>query len=99
MGYFRVMLHGDGILCETDDSPTIIGFYTTRIVRAPSEEEAKVKATALVRNQWTTGAEAKWNRGSLPLLTVETTEPISLWMALFFRNKGHTFYSDESSSG
>jgi hypothetical protein len=96
MGYFRVLLHGSGIRVEGGElSRPIIGFYTTRMVRAASEGEAQVIAMESVRMQWATGAEAKCNQGDAPALKVEEVSPAKLLQGLLFRNKGHSFYSED----
>jgi hypothetical protein len=93
MGYFRVLLHGEGIRVEGEPaSRPIVGFYTTRMVRATSEGEARRKAVEAVRLQWATGTEAKSNLGGAPSLKVEEISPAKLLQGLLFRNTGHTFY-------
>ena len=96
MGYFRILLHGDGIRVEGEDpSRPIVGFYTTRMVRATSEVEARQKAIEAVRLQWTTGAEAKSNKGGAPSLKVEEASPAKFLQGLLFRDTGHTFYPED----
>jgi hypothetical protein len=98
MGYFRVLLHGDGIRVEGETaSRPIVGFYTTRMVRATSEVEARRKAIEVVRQQWATGAEAKSNLGSAPSLKVEEISPAKLLQGLLFRNTGYTFYPEDEN--
>ena len=79
--------------------PPIIGFYTTRIVRAASQEEA-AKATAhSVTEQWSTDpGYSKNNRGTLPTLSVEWVRNDTFFGSLFFRGVGHTFYPAEPSA-
>ena len=100
MAYFRVQLHGTGICLDgADGAPPIIGFYTTRIVRAASQEEA-AKATAhSVTEQWSTDpGYSKNNRGTLPTLSVEWVRNDTFFGSLFFRGVGHTFYPAEPSA-
>ena len=97
MAYFRIMLHGDGILCRVNDSPPIIGFYTTRIVRAPASDVAKIKALEMVRANWETGHEGKWNHGAAPHISVESVSSASFLAYLLHRNRGHSFYSNEEN--
>ncbi len=95
MPYFRVQLHGTGIcLVGSDSEPPIVGFYTTRIVRAESREAAATAAARSVTAQWGSGtAYAKNNRGSLPMLSVEWAKDDTFIGSLRFRGTGHTFYS------
>lgn len=96
MPYFCVILHGTGILLESEDaSPPIIGFYTTRTVSAVSAEEAVEKARRAVRALWASGEYHALNKGALPVLTVDTVKQVSLWQFLRSPNKGHTFYAIE----
>ena len=99
MPYFRVQLHGTGIyLVGAGSEPPIVGFYTTRIVRAESREAAARAASRSVTAQWSNGAAyAKNNRDSLPVLSVEWVKDDTFLGRLLFRGTGHTFYSADPS--
>lgn len=99
MPYFRVQLHGTGIcLVSADGEPPIVGFYTTRIVRAESREAAATAAARSVTARWGNGtAYAKNNRGSLPSLSVEWVKEDTFLGSLRFRGAGHTFYPADPS--
>jgi hypothetical protein len=61
MPYYRVTLEGSGIRVEdADGGPPIIGFFTTRAVRAHSVEEAEQMAKANVTSDYV----QKWTVGS-----------------------------------
>jgi hypothetical protein len=96
MGYYRVQIHGTGIrIAGEEKSRPIIGFYTTRIVRANYEDDARAKAIASVRDQWASGAEAKYYNCGSPTLHVEEVVPARFLQGLLFRNTGHTFYLED----
>jgi hypothetical protein len=99
MPYFRVQLHGTGIcLFGSGSEPPIVGFYTTRIVRAESREAAATVAARSVTAQWGNGtAYAKNNRSSLPMLSVEWVKDDTFLGSLLFRGTGHTFYPADPS--
>lgn len=96
MPFFKVMLHGTGISLETDKLVgTIIGFYTTRLVRAKTEGDAKIKAKSDVEAEWASGAYAKSNKGLAPQISVESVVRTGLFQWLRFNNSGHSFYLNE----
>jgi hypothetical protein len=94
--YFRVMLGGVGIdIPSEEDGPSIVGFFTTRLVRAATTVEAEKKAKDIVLNEWSLDQYAEANRGSLPGLSVETIDKCTLLESLRFKNKGYSFYMAE----
>jgi hypothetical protein len=96
MAYFRVMLSGTGIdIPSEDNSPSIIGFFTTRLIRAATVTQAQKKAKEMVLNEWASGCYAKANRGSLPVLSVESIDKSNIMESLRFKNKGYSFYMTE----
>jgi hypothetical protein len=88
------MLNGRGILMPSDEGKDIIGFFTTRAVRASSAEEAVVKTKASVAKLWATEYR-EINKGAAPILITEEVEEIGFWRALKILNKGHVFYTAE----
>jgi hypothetical protein len=46
---YRILLHGQNLLGEVEDRLQYLGFYTTRIVEAATEAEAKSLAIAVIR--------------------------------------------------
>jgi hypothetical protein len=97
MPYFRVILHGTGILFEDvgDGSSPCIGFYTGRGVRASCAEEAVVKARKSVLELWATPEYMAANKGKLPDLNTHVVECVSFWEARKIPKRGHTFYTEE----
>jgi len=94
MPYFRVQLHGTGIrLAGAGSEPPIVGFYTTRIVRAASPAAAAEAAARTVSAQWADNTTyAKSNVGSSPKLSVEWVKNDTFLSSLLFRGTGHSFY-------
>ena len=94
MAYFKVLLHGSGIsIQDTEAGPSLIGFYTTRLVRASTAADAKGKATSLVESEWSTGGQYEANGSAGMCVSVEAVHESSLFESLSFGNRGYTFYS------
>jgi len=79
---------------EGSDKP-LIGFYTSRAVRAASAEQAVEKAKESVLAVWQTEEYVRANSGNLPKLDATEVERISFWRSLKIPNAGHTLYADE----
>lgn len=96
MPHFKVMLSGRGIDLPVDGTP-VVGFFTTRLVRATDLASAEHEAMGLVLSEWQPGGTyAAANRGSTPALTVEESFPIGFLAGTFGRKpSGYTFYSHE----
>ena len=98
MPYFKVRLSGAGISYPfVDGSDPVIGFFTTRIVKAQNLEEAHSAAKHLVLSEWQLGGPyAADNVGSLPKLLVEESWPVGLLSGIFGRKPGgYTFYTHD----
>jgi hypothetical protein len=99
MPYYRVMLHGTGIRVPSQGSEEdLIGFYTTRLVRASSEAEAERSARGKVETQWRTGEYARNNLGPPPALSTEWVRRTSFLDLFFFRATGHAFYFQDADA-
>ena len=95
MPYFRVLMNGEGISVSSSGDQ-IIGFYTTRWVKADVPEEAEDLAKKLVLRDWTNGEYAEVNEGDPPRLSVESIVSVGLFNYLWNRpGKGYSFYSSE----
>ena len=94
MPYFRVRVEGKDISVRMSDS-TAVGFFTTRAVRARSEEEAVEKVRSMITAAWTTGPYAAWNTRAAPKLQIEEVWRSPWFENIFFKNDGHVFYPDE----
>jgi len=92
------MLSGAGISYNfSDGSDPVIGFFTTRKVKADDLQQAHQLAKTLVLSEWQPGGDyAADNRGSLPALAVENSWPVGLLSGLFGRKGGgYAFYTQE----
>ena len=93
------MLNGTGILIPNiDNGNSIIGFYTTRVVKAGTVEEAIDRAKALVNTEWLSTPYHESNKGKHPSLTVDKVYTEHLFGFIMFRNKGYTFYRDDDEN-
>ena len=96
MPYFRVLIHGTGIRFAMEGShKPLIGFYTSRAVRAATTEQAIERAKASVLAVWKTQEYVRANAGTLPKLDATEVERISFWRSLKIPNAGHALYADE----
>jgi len=99
MAFYRVSLNGTGIRVPGQEGDkSIIGFYTTRAVRAASTEEAVDRAKALVNADWASGPYQESNAGSHPSLAVEDVYSDNVLGYLTFHNKGYVFYPDSNEN-
>ncbi|MEM9837808.1 MAG: hypothetical protein AAF830_01500 [Pseudomonadota bacterium] len=80
----------------------MIGFATSRFVKAVSLEEAMQGAIEEVLAEWTEGTWAEVNEGSVPTVVVDSVYSVSLISRLFRRlpTGGYTFFDtpDETSN-
>jgi hypothetical protein len=98
MPYFKVRLSGAGISYPFENSSDpVIGFFTTRMVRAPSLESAHHAAKELVLSEWRPGGQyASGNSGSVPKLAVDESWTVSFLSGIFGHNPaGYTFYAHD----
>jgi hypothetical protein len=98
MPYFKVILSGKDILYPFDGAPGgVIGFFATRVVKAPDLEQAHSAAKELVLAEWRPGGQyAADNRGSAPAVAVEESFPIGLMAGIFGRRpSGYSFYQHD----
>jgi hypothetical protein len=79
---------------EGSDKP-LIGFYTSRAVRAATTEQAIERAKQSVLAVWQTEEYLRANTGNLPNLDATEVERISFWRSPKVPNAGHTLYADE----
>ena len=99
MPFFNVMLNGEGVyIAAAGPMPAIVGFYTTRIVHASSEQEAERAAVAMVHRQWLSPEYKSSNTGGAPQLTIESIERTSFWAWLRFHNQGYSFYGSSNDA-
>ena len=97
MAYFSVVINGKGISVPSpSEDREIIGFYTTRWVKAATVEEAKSVAGRLVLSDWIDGEYADSNSGKQPRISVDSISQVSLFKYLWRQpGRGHIFYTSE----
>jgi hypothetical protein len=90
---FAVRIEASGIDLDGPhpDRP-IVGFYTTRIVRAKTPEEAGQRVIEMILADWTQGEWASLNRGGVPKLKVDDVWKVGFWRWLTFKSRGHIFF-------
>lgn len=96
MSYFKVILSGRGIDLPFDGA-SVVGFFTTKVVRAADLRAAEAHAIELVLSEWRPGGTyAATNRGSLPALAVEQSFPLGLLAGIVGgKPSGYSFYRHE----
>ena len=94
MPYFKVLLNGTGISMATGQN-TCIGFFTTRVVRAPSEREAASRAIENILAEWARPPYCEANQGVAPALAIQSVTRSTLAGLLTAPRKGYTFYASE----
>jgi len=97
MPYFQVTLSGRGIrISGKEHAEAIVGFVTTRIVRANDKEEAARIATGQVAQEWAHGSYASKNQGGRPSLGLDSSERIGFLKGFLGRKRaGYAFYAHE----
>ena len=97
MAYFSVVMNGEGIsVSSSDPDDDIVGFYTTRWVKAQNVDDAKHLAVDLVLRDWTDGEYADLSSGSPPRITNDMINEVNFFTYLRRRpGRGHTYYSSE----
>jgi hypothetical protein len=93
MPHFKIMLSGTDIALSIENA-TAIGFFTTRVVRAPSIKLAEAMAKELVLSEWRqSGAYAENNHGNVPALVIDESYRISLLARIIGgKPSGYSFY-------
>jgi len=95
MPFFKVVLSGTGILLPCDGAADpVIGFFTTRTVRARNSGEAQVLAKEIVLSEWRAGGTyAAANGGSVPALTTDRISSLGFLRGFFgHKEMGYSFY-------
>jgi hypothetical protein len=92
------MMHGEGIrIASTVYARPIIGFYTTRFVKAESLIAAEEKTKGYLSKEWTSEPYVSSNSGALPTLIVQSVQEVGFFDWLRSKNKGYSFYVDEDA--
>jgi hypothetical protein len=94
MPQFRIHLEGSNIAIPGDiaGAPlgTIRGFFTTRILEAPTQAEAAASASTQVAKEWSDGEFARFK--VVPTLIIADARPLRFWELLSARNAGYVFH-------
>ncbi|MDH5640259.1 MAG: hypothetical protein OEY28_03120 [Nitrospira sp.] len=91
MPVFAVMLRGEDFILDVDGTPTRLGFFATRWVRARTAGEAEVAVMALVRNDQTLASRVHRDTTATPTLSAENIERRPWWQG-FRSGGGYTFW-------
>lgn len=94
MPTYDVIINATGIDLPSVDDP-IIGFTTTRRLKAADEQEAIKAAKTAIAIEWRDGGYQPRNRASAPVVEVEGIVPLSFWKRLTTKapKRGFTFYT------
>ncbi len=97
MPFYRVLIEGKNLhIPGQNGTPAIAGFFTTRIVRATTSEEAECKAISAVRSEWQKLAYKNQPGAQNLALVVSEVGESSFFRWLKAPNRGHTFFSEAS---
>jgi len=95
MPFYSVIVEGGNLQIPGGaGGPTITGFFTMRVVHAPSQEAAEGKAMESVRRDWLKPEYASQPSAGSLKLAISEVSPSGLLQWLRASNKGHTFFSE-----
>jgi len=95
MKYFQVMLEGRNFLIEVDGKEELLGYFTTRWVKASSPEDAELKAVDLIKRDDHLICMTKNMDGSEPTPMIYLSEMRHVnWFKYYRRKpgKGYSFF-------
>ena len=98
MHYFQVMLEGENFFIEFDGKEELLGFVTTRWVKADDQKQAELKAVELVKNDHHLHNLLRSPDGESPLPMIYLSEICKVNWFTYIRRKpgaGYTFYPME----
>ncbi|WP_394176383.1 hypothetical protein [Thalassotalea litorea] len=93
--YFQVLLEGENFFIEIDGKEDLLGFVTTRWVKACNKEDAEIKAVELVKNDINLQKLLVKTAHNSPLPMIYLSDICNVnWFAYFRRNpgSGYSFY-------
>jgi len=99
MSYFQVLLEGKNFFIESDGKEELLGFVTTRWVKAKNSEEAEIKAVALIKEDQNLLDITRNMDGSEPNPMIYLSEMCNVnWLAYFRRQPGggYSFFTMEN---
>jgi hypothetical protein len=87
------MLRGENFEIKAEDGIENLGFFTTRIVKANTPEEAELKAVEMVKTDKDLLESLSEKREFEPKIYLEEMWTVRWWKRI--GGKGYTFYSME----
>lgn len=95
MKKFSVLIRGENLFINLDDSVKRMGFYATRLVEAGDQEEAELRAVESLRQDEKLRACVLNDPGDPPKLLAEEIEEIESFGEPGDQPSGFTFYEDK----
>lgn len=95
MSYFQVLLVGENFFVELDGNEELLGFVTTRWVKASNEEQAELKAVDLIKNDEHLQSLLRVPESELPSPMIYLSEMCRVNWFTYIRCKpgsGYSFY-------
>jgi len=88
------MLRGEDFEVEIDGEITNVGFYTTRVVKAASPEEAEMKAVEMIKGDKYLTSSMNRDSEKRPMIYLEQISVAPFWKKL--GGSGYTFWPTEN---
>jgi len=98
MSYFQVLLEGENFFVEFEGKEELLGFITTRWVKAIDEEQAELKAVELIKNDTHIQKLLRTSESELPSPMIYLSEMCQVNWFTYLRRKpgaGYSFYPME----
>jgi len=95
MSYFQVLLEGENFFIEFDGKDELLGFVTTRWVKANDQQQAELKAVELVKNDQHLHNLLRTPEGELPSPMIYLSEMCKVNWFTYIKRKpgaGYSFY-------
>lgn len=95
---YQVVLRGENFELNLENDINVFGFYTTRVVKAASAEDAETKAVALIKNDQSLQQLLVKGSSYQPMIYLESIYKAKWWKRS--GGKGYTFWEigNESES-
>jgi len=98
MSYFQVLLEGENFFIEFDGKEELLGFVTTRWVKASDKQQAELMAVDLIKNDTHLQNLLRTPDNELPSPMIYLSEMCKVNWFTYVRRKpgaGYSFYSME----
>lgn len=96
MSYLAVLLEGENFFIEFEGKEQLLGFVTTRWVKAVDEQQAELKAVELIKNDSYIQSSLRSPENEVPKPMIYMREMYKVNWFTYFRRQpgaGYTFYS------